>query len=186
MLECVHGCQLVDIFCDMEYLHKLHCCHYNNQVPRKQKKKTNPVSKQPSPRRIPPLPSLYVAEVIKRRLVFHRLPNRLNPLQALRRQRPRLQPVKRLLELLQIPAPDDDRISVLRAQRRAVLDPAIRQVRSTAPGLLGRLFPLCERIEVRRLVVHASVQSTDALLAEAACTVEDLLSRFRQKPTGQW
>ena len=95
--------------------------------------------------------------IIQRRLMLDRLPHMVNLLHRILAQRPVLQPLERLLQLVVGAGAHDDRVAVLVAQRRVVRHPAVGEVGLGAALLFGDRVPLRERGQVGRALVHLVV-----------------------------
>ena len=72
-------------------------------------------------------------------------------------QRPSIQPLQRLLQLLHAARPNNNRVTMLRVQHTIILHPPIRQIRLRAPRLFSDSFPLRQRLQVRRPRIHTLI-----------------------------
>lgn len=101
-------------------------------------------------------------EVIQRCIRFHQLPQLLDLLHRLLRQRALAQPLNRLLQLRRPAGTNDNGIALLRIQRGMIHRPAVRQHHARLAGRLGNLLPLAQALNraglAVQLVVHVAAE----------------------------
>jgi hypothetical protein len=125
-------------------------------------------------------------EVINRRIGLDTLPNLLNPLCRLRAQLALLDPLRRLLNLLDATRADNDAVllslyPIPLGNGRMVRNPPIRQFGLAHSLLVRNLVPLDERRAQTGLVVQLRVQAANGLRIEAARARVEVRSRLGQE-----